>query len=276
MYDFLDFFFSHSRRITNYYLQLSRTYSSQAPPKLPNAVKPPSYILTTVRAFPSLEPLTFAPIHTSVLNVPLRRDLLWRAVVYENDNKRVGSSNPPSRSTNGYSRRKLLPQKGSGRARVGDGNSPIRHNGAVAHGGVAPNDYTTSLPKKVYSLAFNNALSHQYRCGSLFVIGGGQTLCDTNSLDVNRLELPSRPDGKKENSVLFDRFCEEFKLHHKKILFIIDEPRDSLSSSVQKFKNKINIVQKEFVDVNDILKAKRIFIEYSALKYLAVMHAPSK
>lgn len=223
-----------------------------------------------MRAFPSLEPLTFAPVPTSVLAAPLRRDILWRAVVYENDNKRVGSSNPPGRSENGYSRRKLLPQKGSGRARAGDANSPTRHNGARALARTAPNDYSTVLPSKVYSQAVINALSHQYRSGNLFIIGGANALSKTNELDLNELELiPSNTTG----DILFERFIKEHKLQGKKLLFIISEPREALLQNTDRFKDKVDVVQQELVDVNDLLKAKRIFIELAALEYLTVTHS---
>lgn len=245
-------------------------YVSNKP--LPNASLPPKYTLATVRSFPSLEPLTFAPVPTSVFDAPLRRDLLWRAVVYENDSKRVGSSNPPGRSDVGYSRRKILPQKGSGMARAGDANSPIRHNGGRALARTAPNDYTTALPKKVYSLAFNNALSHQYRNGNVFVIGSGDGISETSQADLNELEILPIGEGSEDGDIVFEKFLKHYELQNKKLLFVINEPRPGLFSFTERFQDKVNIVQKEFVDVNDLLKAHRIFIELEALEYLAVTH----
>lgn len=240
---------------------------------LPNAALPPRYTLATIRAFPSLEPLTFAPVPTSVLAAPLRRDILWRAVVYENDNKRVGSSNPPGRSENGYSRRKLLPQKGSGRARAGDANSPTRHNGARAMARTAPNDYSTVLPNKVYSQAMVNALSHQYRSGNLFIIGGANALSETNNLDLNELELvPTGLEG-ISGDILFERFLLEHGLTGKKLLFVISEPRQAFLQSTDRFKDTVDVVQQELLDVNDLLKAKKVFIELEALEYLTVTHS---
>ncbi|KAH3899493.1 probable 54S ribosomal protein YmL6, mitochondrial [Saccharomycodes ludwigii] len=258
----------HSSNIVKV-LRCSKSLSSKA---LSNAAEPAKYTLATVRAFPSLEPLTFAPVPTSVLGSPLRRDILWRAVVYENDNKRVGSSNPPGRSENGYSRRKLLPQKGSGRARAGDANSPTRHNGARAHARTAPNDYSTALPSKVYSLAYNVALSHQYRQGNLFVIGGNNELCGVHKNDLNELELVKDPENTGE--LIFEKFLKEYDLEKKKnLLFIVDGVKEGLLYNTEKFAEKIDIISKEFVDVNDILKAQRVFIELSALEYLAVINA---
>ncbi|GAV49170.1 hypothetical protein ZYGR_0N05770 [Zygosaccharomyces rouxii] len=239
---------------------------------LPNAAIPPKYTLATVRAFPSLEPLTFTPVPTNVLAAPLRRDILWRAVVYENDNKRVGSSNPPGRSDNGYSRRKLFPQKGTGRARAGDANSPIRSTGGRALPRKAPNDFSTELPSKLYSAAFRNALSYQYQQGKLFVIGGQNLLQDTNELDLNELEILPRDPESNDGDLIFKKFLKEYNLQKKKLLFIVSEPRESLLQYTEEFKENVDIVQQEFIDVNDILKAHRIFIELKALEYLAVTH----
>ncbi|CAD6641874.1 BAG_1a_G0039580.mRNA.1.CDS.1 [Saccharomyces cerevisiae] len=245
---------------------------------LPNAAIPPKYALVTVRSFPSLEPLTFVPVPTSTVAAPLRRDILWRAVVYENDNRRVGASNPPGRSENGFSRRKLMPQKGSGRARVGDANSPTRHNGGRALARTAPNDYTTELPSKVYSMAFNNALSHQYKSGKLFVIGGEKVdlISPTPELDLNRLDLVNTDtvEGKEvfEGEVIFRKFLEEFQLKGKRLLFITDKTREGLIKSSDPYKQKVDVIQKELVEVNDILRAQAVFIELEALEYLAMAH----
>lgn len=193
--------------------------------------------------------------------------------MYENDNKRVGSSNPPGRSENGYSRRKLLPQKGSGRARAGDANSPTRHNGARALARTAPNDYTTILPAKIYSQAITNALSHQYRSGNLFVIGGANTLSKTNELDLNELEIvPTSPEA-PTGDIVFEKFLQEYNLQKKKLLFIVSEPRDGLLQHTERFKDTVDIVQQEVVDVNDLLKANKIFIELESLEYLTVTHS---
>lgn len=236
---------------------------------LPNAALPPRYTLATVRSFPSLEPMTFAPVPTCVLAAPLRRDILWKAVVYENDNKRVGSSNPPGRSENGYSRRKLLPQKGSGRARAGDANSPTRHNGARALARNAPNDYTTALPYKIYSQAILNALSHQHRSGNLFVIGGSNGLTETKELDLNELEIVS-----EDGDLVFARFLKEYNLEKKRLLFVTSDLREGLMKNTEKYKDTVDIVQQEFVDVNDLLKAQKIYIELESLEFLAVTHSP--
>ncbi|SMN17828.1 similar to Saccharomyces cerevisiae YML025C YML6 Mitochondrial ribosomal protein of the large subunit [Maudiozyma saulgeensis] len=255
---------------TNIRLNIVRSISGTSK-TLPNSQLPPAYTLATLRVFPSLEPLSCIPISTSVLGVPLRRDILWRAVVHENDNRRVGASNPPGRSENGYSRHKILPQKGSGNARVGDANSPTRHKGGVALARNAPNDYTTDLPNKVYHLAFRTALSHQYKEGNLFIIGNMNSIKPTSETDSNKLDIEINDGKTKPNfsSVMFKKFLKEHEYEGKRLLFITSDTRPGLLKYTDMYKNRVDVVQQEGVEVNDLLKASKIFIEEDALKYLA-------
>ncbi|KAJ5568414.1 50S ribosomal protein L4 [Penicillium hetheringtonii] len=67
------------------------------------------------------------------------------------------------------SQRKLMPQKGSGRARVGNKQSPIRVGGGVARG-PHPRDFSTGLPAKIYDQAWRIALSYRFSRGELIVM----------------------------------------------------------------------------------------------------------
>lgn len=213
-------------------------------------LEPPKYVLTSLRSFPSLEPSTFQPVPSSLLNLPLRKDILWKAVTYDADNKRVGASNPKGRSEMGYSRKKLLPQKGTGRARTGDRGSPIRHDGGVALARSAPNDFTSELPRKVYALAMKTALSDKYRTGELFVIDGA-------------LEIPT------EDSLASQMFLKKHGLKKEKLLFITEEHAPNLLKSTEPYQAKIDVVQKEGVEVRDILHAHKVFVDLGSLEWFA-------
>lgn len=242
---------------------------------LPNVQRPPKYTLVSLKSFPSLEPTACLPVSTAILGVPLRRDILWRAVVYENDNRRVGASNPPGRSDNGYSRRKLRPQKGTGHARVGDANSPTRHKGGRALARNAPNDYSTELPKKIYSLAVNTALSYQYKKGNLNVIGGDTVTEElTNHNDLNILDIIKQEDKSfKYHTHIIKKFLTQNNFQNKRLLFITHDIRNNLLKFTEPYQDKIDIIHWESIEVNDILKASRIFIELGALKSLAIEQA---
>ncbi|KAL6934992.1 uncharacterized protein HGUI_02197 [Hanseniaspora guilliermondii] len=137
---------------------------------LPSLVNPGTHTLITTRSFPSLEPNSMIPVPVRSLFLPLRKDILFAAKYFEENSLKIGEI-VIGRSNWKYSRRKLAPQKHTGRARVGDGNSPIRINGASAFGRQIPNNPNTEINLSNYQLAFNTAMSFQYKVGKLFVIG---------------------------------------------------------------------------------------------------------
>src|SRR5579863_1203709 len=73
-----------------------------------------------------LDPTVFA--HT------IRRDILHLCVVHHLDSLRQGSANTKTRGEVRGSGRKIRRQKGSGKARLGDGQSPMLRGGGVAFG----------------------------------------------------------------------------------------------------------------------------------------------
>ncbi|CDK24803.1 unnamed protein product [Kuraishia capsulata CBS 1993] len=248
------------------YATASTTTSAPTTHILKHAAQPPKWVLTTLRSFPSLEPHSVIPVHAKFLNSRLRRDLLWKAVIMELDNRRVGASNPMGRSERGFSRRKLAPQKGSGRARVGDANSPIRHNGSVAHARSAPNDFSTKLPYNVYASAYRIALSDFYRNGNLFVIGRSKDVeaprlaTDSFSLDIVTTQ---------KQALL--QFIAANQLQNLNLLFVADnlEEVTNLTEAAKELNQKVKILSKEEVEVKDLLRARRVFMDASSLKYFA-------
>ena len=132
------------------------------PPEVPK-------VLSTVYSFPELEPLRFAEYPTNHLSLPLRRDILHRAVIYEGDMTRQGTASSKHRSEVHGSNRKIRPQKGTGKARLGNKKSPMLRGGGVAFG-PHPRDFSTKLPRKVYDLAWRTALSYRYKKGELIIV----------------------------------------------------------------------------------------------------------
>lgn len=223
-----------------------------------NIAKPPQYTLASVRSFPSLEPHSFVPLPADFLALPARRDFLWSAVVYEADKARVGSGNATVKRDQLFSHKKLRPQKGSGRARVGDANSPHRDNPIKAHAITAPHDWSTKLPNKIYSKAMATAISEQYKAGKLVVIGGETaTESDKTVLDVDY----SYPETIKQ-------FVKEHHLNRLNLLFITDGQRNNLLDATAIPGGKADVLVKEAVEVRDILKANRVFIELPALQWM--------
>ncbi|KAH8120191.1 ribosomal protein L4 [Phellopilus nigrolimitatus] len=143
-------------------LASTSTPSSAAAVQLVQAVPPqnvPVYIAmsnlieegsSTEEQVAALDPTVFAH--------PIRRDILYLCVNFYRDALRQGTANTKTRGEVRGSGRKIRPQKGSGRARLGDGQSPMLRGGGVAFGPKA-RDFATDLPRKVRQMGMRVALS---------------------------------------------------------------------------------------------------------------------
>jgi len=100
---------------------------------------------------------------------PIRRDILHLCVTHHMDSLRQGSANTKTRSEVAGSGRKIRPQKGSGRARLGDKKSPMLRGGGVAFGS-KPRDFSTKLPRKVQQMGMRVALSAKLKDDLLTVV----------------------------------------------------------------------------------------------------------
>lgn len=204
-----------------------------------------------------MEPAEFASFSNQHLDLPLRRDILHRAVVYEADSKRAGLASTKHRSNMRGSSRKLRPQKGTGRARLSDRKSPMLKGGGVAHG-PHPRDFSTDLPDKIYSLAFRTALSYRYRRGELVIVGG----------KIGSL-------GSRSPRWLHNIFAENEwgKDNGKTMVVVGGEGR-----TTQRVVDCLNLGKQigddavfrnaEEVEVKDLLSCGRVMIELKALKHI--------
>ena len=98
----------------------------------------------------------------TVFDHPVRRDILHLCVVHHLDSLRQGTASTKTRGEVAGSRRKIRPQKGSGRARLGDRQSPMLRGGGVAFG-PKPRDFSTKLNRKVIQMGMRVALTMKLR-----------------------------------------------------------------------------------------------------------------
>lgn len=218
--------------------------------ELPRAV-------ATLYNFPSMEPVRFTTYKATELLLPLRRDLLHRAVIYEGDMTRQGTANAKWRNDVRGSSKKIRPQKGTGRARLGDKKSPMLRGGGAAHG-PHPRDFSTGLPLKVYDKALRTALSYRYRRGELFIINGN-------------IELPevSTPPRMLQNIVQKHKWGRAFG----RSLLITEEKEQKLANAAAQLPKEVRVLNREDVDVKDLLENGRLIIEDTALRRILQHHS---
>jgi len=228
----------------------------------------------TIYDFPSLEPRRVECWSARHLHLPFRRDLLHLAVIHEADATRQGTTSVKTKWEVRGSHRKLMPQKGMGRARVNWRQSPLRRGGGKAHG-PRPRDFSTRLNRKVYDLAWRTALSWRYRRGELIVTEDGMEL----PLPDEFLQLAER---RALSRSLEDAWVAKYvrgmmaELRwgraHGRTTFITRERRPNLATCFEVAAEHGRAMTVDDVDVKDLLETGRIVMESAVLKHLIEKH----
>ncbi|KAI0307978.1 ribosomal protein L4 domain-containing protein [Multifurca ochricompacta] len=118
---------------------------------------------------PAHQPDQVAELDPTVFAHSIRRDILHLCVVHHLDSLRQGSANTKTRAEVRGSGRKIRAQKGSGKARLGDGQSPMLRGGGIAFG-PKPRDFATKLPRKVIQMGMRVALSARVKECNLRIV----------------------------------------------------------------------------------------------------------
>jgi len=108
-------------------------------------------------------------LNDQVFSAPVNRHLIWEAVNHFLAARRAGTASTKVRSEVAGSGRKMWKQKGTGRARVGDAQTPKWRGGGTVHG-PKPRDFGYAFPKKKRRGALKSALSLKLSEGNLKVI----------------------------------------------------------------------------------------------------------
>ncbi|KAK3945056.1 ribosomal protein L4 domain-containing protein [Diplogelasinospora grovesii] len=257
----------------------TRSMATEAP--LPNitrsvtdAWQPLATVPVTIYSFPSLEPRSLESWSTKHLHLPLRRDILHLAVIYEGDKTRQGTASSKTRYEVHGSHRKLYRQKGTGRARRGDKQSPLLRGGGKSFG-PKPRDFSTKLNRKVYDLAWRTALSYRYRRGELIVTEDGLELPlpdDFLQLAESGVLGTELEDGFVRKYVRQIMTGLEWGKPNGRTTFITGDHRPNLFTGMEVAGEEGRALELEDVDVKDLLETGRIVIERSALKEMIKEH----
>lgn len=105
----------------------------------------------------------------SVFGYPVKKHILYEAVINFLANQRQGTSSTKTRGEVSGSNRKPWRQKGTGRARVGSIRSPLWRKGGTIHG-PKPRNYRYELPKQVKRNALKSALALRYAENKILVV----------------------------------------------------------------------------------------------------------
>lgn len=228
----------------------------------------------TIYSFPTLEPRSVDSWSSKYLHLPVRRDILHLAVVYEGDKTRQGTAHAKTRWEVHGSKRKIRPQKGTGHARHGSRQAPILRGGGKSHG-PRHRDFSTRLNRKVYDLAWRTALSYRYRRGELIVAEDGLELPlpDEFLAEAARGVMPRElEDGYVSRYVRELMGALAWGKEDGRTTFITGDRRPNLFSSFEVAGEHGRALELDDVDVKDLLETGRIVIERSALREMIAKH----
>ncbi|KAI5287504.1 54S ribosomal protein, mitochondrial [Ascosphaera aggregata] len=212
-------------------------------------------VIATLYRFQNMEPLRFVEYQKEQLGLPLRRDILHKAIVYEGNKTRQGTASTKWRDDVHGSGRKIRPQKGTGRARLGDKKSPMLRGGGVAFG-PHPRDFSTQLLSKLYDKAWRTALSYRLKRDQLHIVDK-----ITFSKDQSPMRLKYMLDE--------HRWGKKFG----RSLLITDVKRERVMRAASEFPGNIRALDVDDVDVKDLLETGRLIIEKPALDRILKMHS---
>ena len=187
-----------------------------------------------------------ADLDPTVFDIEPNDHIIWLDVKRIQAHQRQGTSKTKERSEVRGSGRKLYRQKGTGNARVGDAQSPIRRGGGRAHG-ARPRDYTHDLNKKEKRLARRSALSYKAANDNVRVV-------EDFSLD--------RPDTRGLTELF-----ELLGVDGEDILFATTEVEREIYLSAQNLPD-VNVQEVRSVNTVDVLDADVVLLQQGALDWL--------
>jgi large subunit ribosomal protein L4 len=158
-------------------------------------------------------------------------------------NKRQGTHSSKERSQISGSTRKLKKQKGTGTARLGDGNSPLLRGGGRVFG-PKPRDYSFKLNKKVKRLARMSALAYKAKDNQILVV------------EDFTFEAPKT---KKYIDLL-----KHFDLYEKRSLLILPNVDNNVVLSSRNVQ-KAMVTTASLINTYDLLSASKLIIAESTL-----------
>lgn len=142
--------------------------------------------------------------------------------------------------------RKLYKQKGTGNARVGDKNSPIRRHGGVAFGPTTERNFEKSMTKKARKLALNGLLTLKLK-----------------EAVVSGLDIDVMTPNTKDALVVLDKIGAA----GKKVLLVIDKKEDGVVKSFRNIEG-LKYLLVDYLNPYDLMNADAIVFLKPALEFV--------
>ena len=180
----------------------------------------------------------------AIFGLDVRKDLLHRAVLWQQARWRAGTADTKGRSEIAVSRKKIYRQKGTGGARHGSKNANIFRGGGVVFG-PTPRSFAFDMPKKVRALAVKTALSAKVKEGSLVILDEAKTETHKTGELVKQLQ----------------------KAELGNALFVVDAMDDNFDKASRNIPH-VNVIPTEGVNVYNILKAEKLVVTKAAVALL--------
>jgi large subunit ribosomal protein L4 len=183
------------------------------------------------------------------------RGLVHRYLVMVRQNGRQGSANTKTRAEVRGGGKKPFAQKGTGSARQGSRRTPLKPGGGVIFG-PKPKDWSIKMNKKERRLALATAL--QSAAPHTIVVEDMQ----------NALPAP-------KTKALVDALEKIGADREEHTLLIVNQLTDTVKLSARNVE-KLELNTVDSLSVYDVLRADKILVEQSALKYINEFYGPKQ
>ncbi len=176
----------------------------------------------------------------------INTSLIHEYLLLQEANARNAIASTKTRGEVSGSGRKLYKQKGTGNARVGDRNSPIRRHGWVAFGPTSERVYEKAMTKKARKVALNGLITMKVKEG---IVCG---------LDVDAM----KPSTKDAIALLSKMWKNE-----KKVLLVLDKKEDGIVKSFRNIEG-LKYLLVDYLNPRDLMNADAVVFLKPALEFV--------
>lgn len=176
----------------------------------------------------------------------VNQSLIHEYLLLQTANARNVIASTKTRAEVSGSGRKLYKQKGTGNARVGDKNSPIRRHGGVSFGPTTDRNFEKAMTKKARKLALNGLLTMKLEQN---IVSG---------LDLDSME----PSTKTAIALL-----EKMGKAGKKVLLVLDKKEDGVVKSFRNIEG-LKYILVDYLNPFDLMNADAVVFMKPALEFV--------